>query len=111
MTARLVLEDTVARGPYLVGDSFTAADPTDGFVKFVDIPTGQSTGLITTSSKSVKMGADSTNVTPGGRPAIRIQSKASYSSGLIIADIAHMPGSICGAWPAFWTVGPNWPNK
>ncbi|KAL2002626.1 hypothetical protein VTN02DRAFT_6388 [Thermoascus thermophilus] len=21
-----------------------------------------------------------------------------------------MPGSICGVWPAFWTVGGNWPN-
>jgi hypothetical protein len=22
-----------------------------------------------------------------------------------------MPGSVCGTWPAFWTVGPNWPNS
>ena len=22
-----------------------------------------------------------------------------------------MPGGICGTWPAFWTVGPNWPNN
>lgn len=22
-----------------------------------------------------------------------------------------MPGGICGTWPAFWTVGPNWPNS
>lgn len=21
-----------------------------------------------------------------------------------------MPGGICGTWPAFWTVGPNWPD-
>ena len=30
-------------------------------------------------------------------------------SRLFIADIAHMPGSDCGVWPAFWTFGPNWP--
>lgn len=22
-----------------------------------------------------------------------------------------MPGGICGTWPAFWTVGPNWPSN
>jgi hypothetical protein len=91
--------------------AFTGADPTDGFVQFVDFPTGKSTGLLSTTATSVKMGADSTNVTPNGRPSIRITSVNSYNSGLFIADIAHMPGSICGAWPAFWTVGPNWPNK
>jgi len=35
-----------------------------------------------------------------------------YNHGLVIADIAHMPGGICGTWPAFWMVpaGPNnWP--
>jgi hypothetical protein len=21
-----------------------------------------------------------------------------------------MPGGVCGTWPAFWMVGPNWPN-
>jgi len=92
-------------------NAYTGTDPTHGFVKFVDIPTGKSSGLMTSSGKSVKLAADSTNVTPGGRPSIRLESKATYSSGLIIADIAHMPGSICGAWPAFWTLGPNWPNN
>jgi len=28
---------------------------------------------------------------------------------LFIIDLAHMPTG-CGTWPAFWTVGPNWPN-
>jgi len=92
-------------------NAYTGTDPTHGFVKFVDIPTGKSSGLMTSSGKSVKLAADSTNVTPGGRPSIRLESKATYSSGLIVADIAHMPGSICGAWPAFWTLGPNWPNN
>jgi hypothetical protein len=22
-----------------------------------------------------------------------------------------MPGGICGTWPAFWLLGPNWPNN
>lgn len=101
---------------------FTGPDPTQGHgkgirhyifapmlkltVKFVD----QSSGLMTSSAKSVKMLVDTQNKTPGGRPAVRIESKATYSSGLIVADIAHMPGSICGVWPAFWTLGPDWPS-
>jgi hypothetical protein len=92
-------------------DAFTGADPTQGFVKFVDMQTGQADGLMTSSSSSVKLAADSTNVTPGGRPAVRLTSKNAYNQGLFVADIAHMPGSICGTWPAFWTFGPDWPNK
>jgi hypothetical protein len=91
--------------------AFTDTDPTHGFVKFVDFASGQQQGIYSNTSTSVRMAADSKNVTPGGRPSIRITSVASYNSGLFIADIAHMPGSICGAWPAFWTVGPNWPNE
>lgn len=45
-----------------------------------------------------------------GRPSVRIESKKTYQGGLFISDIQHMPGSICGVWPAFWTVGSNWPN-
>lgn len=33
----------------------------------------------------------------------------SLAQGVFIADIAHMPGGICGTWPAFWMFGPNWP--
>ena len=28
---------------------------------------------------------------------------------LFIVDLAHMPAG-CGTWPAFWLVGPGWPN-
>jgi len=55
------------------------------------------------------MGVDHTNNQPGGRPAIRISSKMSFTTGMVILDLAHMPGSVCGSWPAFWTVGGNWP--
>ncbi|TVY89385.1 putative endo-1,3(4)-beta-glucanase [Lachnellula willkommii] len=46
-----------------------------------------------------------------GRKSVRISSKKSWTHGLFIADIAHMPGGICGTWPAFWSFGPNWPNS
>lgn len=60
---------------------------------------------------------------------MRITSNRSYNHGLFILDLAHMPGGICGTWPACkfpsnseldhfslttdldWLVGPNWPNE
>ncbi|KAF7588635.1 hypothetical protein BBP40_005446 [Aspergillus hancockii] len=89
---------------------FTGADPTHGFVKYVDRSTAQNTGLIKADG-SIYMGVDHTNVAGSGRPSVRISSTKTYNKGLFILDLAHMPGSICGAWPAFWLVGPNWPNN
>jgi hypothetical protein len=47
----------------------------------------------------------------GGRASVRLTSNKAYTHGLFIADISHMPGGICGVWPAFWTFGPNWPSS
>jgi len=58
------------------------------------------------------MGVDSVNIASGsGRNSIRVESKNSYNHGLIILDLEHMPGGICGTWPAFWLLGPDWPNN
>lgn len=89
---------------------FTASDPTDGFVKFVDQGTAQSAGMISSSGGSIKMGVDHTNIAPSGRNSVRLTSNKVYNKGLIVLDLAHMPEG-CGTWPAFWTTGPNWPNK
>lgn len=37
-----------------------------------------------------------------GRGSVRIESKKTYNKGLFLVDIKHMPGGICGTWPAFW---------
>lgn len=34
---------------------------------------------------------------------MRLESKDTFDNGILIADIAHMPGNQCGIWPAFWT--------
>jgi hypothetical protein len=57
------------------------------------------------------MGVDTTKVAPDGRASVRVTSSRSFQHGLIIADIAHMPGGVCGTWPAFWMVGSNWPSN
>ncbi|KAL4802665.1 concanavalin A-like lectin/glucanase domain-containing protein [Aspergillus unguis] len=87
---------------------FTEADPTHGLVDFVDRGTAESGGLISTGS-SVHMGVDHTNVAPGGRQSVRLSSTQTYNNGLFIIDLAHMPAG-CGTWPAFWILGPDWPN-
>ena len=58
------------------------------------------------------MGVDSTTTASGrGRNSIRISSKKSYNHGLFVLDLAHMPAGACGTWPAFWLLGPDWPNN
>ncbi|KAJ5513730.1 Concanavalin A-like lectin/glucanases superfamily [Penicillium fimorum] len=91
------------------------SDPTNGFVNYLDKETAESTGLVkVTDSGSVYLGVDhATKLDPKGkkgRDSVRIGSKKYYDQSLVIADIAHMPGSICGTWPAFWSVGRNWPG-
>jgi hypothetical protein len=47
------------------------------------------------------IGVDHTNIATGsGRKSVRIESKKTYLHGLFIADMSHMPGGICGTWPA-----------
>ncbi|KAF2022149.1 glycoside hydrolase family 16 protein [Aaosphaeria arxii CBS 175.79] len=90
------------------------ADPTHGYVNYVNQAQAQSLGLIKTQNNAVYMGVDHTSVlnpSGTGRNSVRLQSKTGYNSGLVIADFAHVPGSNCGSWPAFWMVGPNWPNQ
>lgn len=111
--AGYVLEDDYTSDQFFsMFDFFTDADPTHGYVTYVDQNTAQSGGLISTNGGSVYMGVDHSNVASGsGRNSVRLTSKKTYTKGLIVLDLAHMPGSICGIWPAFWTVGPNWPSS
>ena len=96
-------------------DFFTAKDPTNGFVNYLDQKSAESAGLFKLNSGgSLYMGVDSeTTLDPNGkgRDSVRIESKKFYDEGLYVVDIKHMPGSICGTWPAFWSVGPSWPQN
>ncbi|BCR89336.1 putative GPI anchored endo-1,3(4)-beta-glucanase [Aspergillus chevalieri] len=93
---------------------FTGADPTNGYVTYQNQSSAESSGLFkVTSSGSMYLGVDHTNTLDpngAGRDSVRVESKMFYKQGLYIVDIAHMPGSVCGTWPAFWSVGPRWPQ-
>ncbi|EED16874.1 endo-1,3(4)-beta-glucanase, putative [Talaromyces stipitatus ATCC 10500] len=91
---------------------FTDSDPTHGFVDYVSETTAKSAGLIYASGNGTYIGVDNTNVaSSSGRQSVRLTSNAAYTKGLFVLDLAHMPGSVCGSWPAFWTVGSDWPNN
>ena len=110
--ARYVLvDDFFAGGDFF--DKFTfwnTSDPTHGFVEYQSY-SGAKDWLIHSGPDNARIMIDSESITEGGRPSVRITSRTSYQFGLIVVDIDHMPGGICGTWPAFWTVGPNWPSQ
>ncbi|KUJ16707.1 uncharacterized protein LY89DRAFT_707226 [Mollisia scopiformis] len=76
---------------------FDIADYSHGFVNYVDQSTAIEDGLINTAAN-------------GSVNSVRITSNKSWTHGLVILDLAHMPGTDCGSWPAFWMVGRDWPN-
>ncbi|OXV07905.1 hypothetical protein Egran_04331 [Elaphomyces granulatus] len=89
----------------------TGEDPTHGYVQFVDRAAAQSADYISIKDNAVYIGADHSNVaTSSGRQSVHMSSVKTYTRGLFIVDLGHMPDSICGTWPAVWTVGPTWPN-
>jgi len=107
-----VLDKTYSGTSFFDGwDFFTAGDPTHGYVDYVDRNAAQSHGLINATSSQVYIGTDYKNQASGrGRQSVRLTSKTVFNSGLFIIDLSHMPTG-CGTWPAWWTVGPNWPNQ
>lgn len=87
-------------------------DSSHGYVNYRSQADAQSLGLVSkTSDGQIYLGPDTTNTfnaSDKGRDSIRMTSKASYNSGLMIASFAHMPVQACGAWPAFWSYGSPW---
>lgn len=69
-------------------------------MSYVDQSTAASNGLISTGGGSVYIGVDHSNTTTTGRESVRLQSTNTYTHGLVILDLEHMPGGVCGTWPA-----------
>jgi len=90
---------------------FTAADPTDGVVDYLDASDAASANLAYVNSAGAAiMAVDTTDNITGNRKSVRITTNSQYSLNTIwILHSTHMPTG-CGTWPAFWTNGPNWPN-
>ncbi|KAJ4332907.1 nicotinate-nucleotide diphosphorylase (carboxylating) [Didymella glomerata] len=86
---------------------FSGPDPTQGFVQYQNATSAVQKNLIGyfTDPQSVYIGVDHSSKDPAGRPSVRLESKKGWNSGLLVADIRHMPASTCGTWPAYWLVG------
>ncbi|KAG8889526.1 hypothetical protein FRB98_004000 [Tulasnella sp. 332] len=92
---------------------FTGADPTNGPTDYVNASIAFSEGLAyNNAQKQVIMKADNTTSLQLGefRKSPRIQSYKTYTGGLFVLDVEKTPYG-CGVWPAFWTVGSNWPSN
>jgi hypothetical protein len=82
----------------------------------VDQSTASSAGYTRKNDDgSIYIGVDHQNVASGrGRDSVRLSTKKAYTHMLAVVDIGHMPGGICGTWPAFWTFGnggDGWPSQ
>lgn len=83
-------------------------DPTDGSVNYLSRESALASGLASIRNGRVYLGVDSTTIAPPregdpnvhARNSVRLESKATWNSGLMIADIQHMPGTACGVWPS-----------
>ncbi|KAK5120356.1 hypothetical protein LTR85_006295 [Meristemomyces frigidus] len=92
---------------------YSSYDPTYGHVQYVNESIAVQNGYATTGA-TANISVDTTNQWPNGgpgRPAVRIISDNTYTHGLFILDIVHMPWG-CGTWPAYWLLGNgplDWP--
>ncbi|WAQ82268.1 hypothetical protein PtA15_2A585 [Puccinia triticina] len=99
-------------------DFFSEADPTHGMVEYQASEAAWTKGLVILQPSSMDknftsaiMKVDNYTYLADGqhRNSIRLTSKKSFKYGLVILDVMKMPFG-CSAWPAFWTVGENWPH-
>ena len=105
------LADNLAQTAYFasLGLSGDRTEPSGGYVNYVSYNEALGLGLAAYINDQVFLGADSLGVvgTGTGRNSIRLESKRAFDEGLLIADIARMPGNACGMWPALY--GPPGP--
>lgn len=106
------LEDNYDSTNFFSGfNFFDGADPTHGFVDYLNKTAATSAGLAGYTEGMIYLGVDHTTKNPvGGRASTRVSSRKTYTKGLFLADINHMPVG-CGVWPAYWMFGAPWPQE
>ncbi|KAF2647776.1 glycoside hydrolase family 16 protein [Lophiostoma macrostomum CBS 122681] len=97
-------------------DCFTAADPTHGFVEYLDQSAATKKDMLKMIGNDNYIGVyhkTSLAVSNGvGRSSARIESKQLYTQGLFVVDLKHMPAGARGTWSAFWSLSSGtWPTN
>eukprot|EP00727_Mastigamoeba_balamuthi_P000469 m51a1_g10419 putative endo- -beta-glucanase (513) ;mRNA; f:87135-88923 len=110
-SARYVLSETWKGSTFWDNFNFAnAADPTHGYVYYTSREEAQSWQLISNDGDRAIIKTDTTKISSGsGRASVRLESKKTYTTGLFVLDMNHMPTG-CGTWPAYWMCGPKWPE-
>ncbi|KAH7035065.1 concanavalin A-like lectin/glucanase domain-containing protein, partial [Microdochium trichocladiopsis] len=107
------IEDSYDATNFFDGFEFySGPDPTEGFVRYQTALEANASSLAGYANGGVFLGVDhqTGNVGSPGRASTRVNTKKTYTRGLFVADIAHMPSSTCGVWAAFWSFGDPWPS-
>jgi beta-glucanase (GH16 family) len=89
---------------------FSGKDLNNGYIKYRNQSAAIDGKLVEYTSDGLKIGVNAVDNEEDGRSSVRLESAKQYNGGLFVADFAHFPKAACGAWPAFWMVGPNWPT-
>ncbi|KAJ6619871.1 glycoside hydrolase family 16 protein [Mycena sp. CBHHK59/15] len=114
VTARTTytLKDHYTGKDFLNWNFFAQDDPTHGNVNYLTKSAAVAKGLAYVQADGTTvLAVDSKSTLKKGanRDSVRISSPNSYGMGLFITDVFAMPHGPT-VWPAYWTVGPNWPN-
>jgi len=92
---------------------FSFPDPTHGNVNYLNQEDAFAKGLaFVQPDNTTVLAVDDTTFLPEGgfRDSVRIHTTKAYTGGLFIADFWAMPHG-CSVWPAWWSVGPEWPTS
>ncbi|KAF7308921.1 GH16 domain-containing protein [Mycena kentingensis (nom. inval.)] len=109
--ATFTLKDHYQGKDFLDWDFFSNADPTHGNVNYLTKSEAIAKGLAYVQKDGTTvLAVDDTSRGVKNRDSVRISSPKAYTTGLFIADIWAMPHGPT-TWPAYWTVGPNWPHN
>ncbi|KAI0061008.1 hypothetical protein BV25DRAFT_1806255, partial [Artomyces pyxidatus] len=113
-TKTYTLSEKYKGDDFLITDKwsyYSSSDPTGGQVDYLSHSAAVKERLAYLEGSIAVLAVDNKTDLPlhKNRNSVRITSKKKYNNGLFIADFYQMPHG-CSIWPAWWSVGPDWPN-
>jgi len=113
-TAHFNLTEDISGPDFFTHFNFeTIDDPTHGHVDYVRESRARYLNLLHYDAKTgrTRIDVESTENSYGrGRASVRLSSKSTFTTGLFLIDVQHVPEGNA-TWPAFWLFGPDWPNS